>query len=50
MALTLAIWRLKQREEEGGRVEDTDADAWQDHLEAWMVHCGRGFIGGRGLY
>ena len=46
----LAIWRLKQREEEGGKVEDADADAWQDHLEAWLVRGGFGFTGGFDLY
>ena len=46
----LAIWRLKQREEDGGQVESIDADVWQDHLEAWLVSRGCGFTSGFGLY
>ena len=30
----VAIWRLREKEEEGG-----DDPSWQDHLEAWLVRC-----------
>jgi len=46
----VAIWRLQQHEEEGGKEDSLDSAGWQDHLEAWLVRRGRGLIGDGDCY